>query len=139
MELASGRPYVLDLGLEESMALPELGELLERKRVDRSEGGQLRFELVHPGRRVGAFRQLRPRCTDRLLGRAAELAVQGLGQRLAPDSGLHQVELGVLQAVAHGCKLLLAGRAPAPELFEAGPAGPYRLELTAVAVAERGQ
>ena len=57
--------------LEELVALPELGQLLEGQRVDRAQGGQLGLELLDPGRRVDALGQLGGRGGQGLLGAAA--------------------------------------------------------------------
>ena len=51
VQLAPGRADVLELLLEERVALLQLGELLERERVDRAEQAQLAVELADPGLR----------------------------------------------------------------------------------------
>ena len=49
-QLAPCRAHVLELLVEEGVALLQLGELLERERVDRTEQAQLTVELAHAAR-----------------------------------------------------------------------------------------
>ena len=50
-QVAPGVAHVLQLLLEEAVALLQLVELLERERVDRAEQAQLALEVAHPRRR----------------------------------------------------------------------------------------
>ena len=139
VELPAGVADVLDLGLEELVALAELGELLQGQGVDRTQGGQLGLQLLDAGGRVGALGQLGRRGGQGVLGRAGQIVAEGLDHRLPSDGGLHQVQLDLLQA-APGCgQLVLAGRALPPELLQAGAAGLDRLQLQPVALPQLGQ
>ena len=138
-KLALSLADVLDLGLQELVALTELGQLLHGQRVDRSDGGQLGLELRHPLYGVDPFGQVRSRRIDGVLGSASQLAAQCLHYRLAAHRGFHQVQLGLLEPAAGRGQLVLADRTLAPQLFEPGATGTHGLELAAMTVTQRRQ
>ncbi len=109
-EVALGLADVLDLGLEELVALTELGELLHGQRVDRADRRQLGLQLPDTGGRVHAFGQVRRRGARRVPGPAAQLASQGLDDRLATDGGLDEVQLRLLQPASGSGQLVLTHR-----------------------------
>ena len=76
------------------MALLQLGELLERQRVDRTEQAQLAVELADPRRGRHAVGQLRRRSRLGGLGLDVEVVAQHLDGRLQPQPGLGLVDLG---------------------------------------------
>jgi len=83
--------------------------------------------------------QLRCGHSDGILGLAAEVAAQGLDDRLATHGGLHQVQLRLLQTAAGGGEFVLVDGTLATQLLQSGPAGPHGFELTAMAVTQGGQ
>ena len=138
-QLALSLADILDLGLQELVALTELGQLLHGQWVDRSDGGQLRLELRHPLDGIDPFGQLGYRRIDGVLGSTAQLAAQRLHYRLAAHRGLHQVQLGLLESTAGRSQLVLTDRTLAPQLFESSPPGTHGLELAAMTVTKRRQ
>jgi hypothetical protein len=130
---------VLDLGLEEPVALAELGQFLHGERVDRPDGGQLRLELCRPGRRVDPLGESGGGRAQRVVGSTPELAAQRLDHRLASDGRLHQVQLGLLEPAARGGQLVLTDRPLPAQLLQPGAPRPDRIELAPVPVAQRRQ
>ena len=88
------RLHVLELRLEERVALLERLELLERERVDRAHEPQLALELADAGVRCDALGQRRALRGDRGVGLAVEVAAQGLDRGLEAQLDLGLVELG---------------------------------------------
>ena len=98
-QVAAGGAHVLELLLEERVALLELVELLERERVDRAEQAQLAIELADAAGGGRALRELG------LLGGLGdggfdvEVATQRLDRVLEPQLGLGLLDLGAMRAV----------------------------------------
>ena len=129
--------HILHLGLEELMALAELGQLLHRQGIDWPDGRQLCLELCDPGDGVDPLRQLRYGCVEGVLRSARQVTSQGLDDRLPSDGRLDQVELGLLQPAPRRSELVLADRPLTAQLLEACPSGPHCLELATMAITER--
>ncbi len=127
---------VVHLGLEELVALAQLGELLQRQGVDRAQGGQFGLELDDAGGWVGALSQFRGGGDQGVVRRAAQIMAEVLDQGLTPDSGLHQVQLDLLQAAAGSSQLVLTRRALSAQFLQPGPAGLDRLQLEAVSLTQ---
>ena len=68
--------HVLELRLEERVALLQRLELLERERVDRTHEAQLALELADSGVRGDALRKRRTRRLDRDLGLSVEIVAR---------------------------------------------------------------
>ena len=110
-QLAAGVADVLELLLEERVALLQLVELLERQRVDRAEQAQLAIELADPAGGGGALGQ------RRLLGRLGDLrldvevATQRLDRVLEPQLRLGLVDVGAVGPLARLVELAARPRA----------------------------
>ena len=122
-QIAAGGAHVLELLLEERVALLQLVELLERERVDRTEQAQLAIELADaPGRRralgqLGLLGGLGDRGLD------VEVATQCLDRVLEAQLGLGLVDLGAMgplrgvssSAARRRARALRAASSPAVE------------------------
>ncbi len=109
VQLAARRPDVLHLALEELVPFCECRELFEGQRVDRSQLGQLRLELGHPGASVHPGGKFGLGRRQGLFGCAPELAPQHIDHRFASDTGLGQLELNFLEPAADSRQLVLRG------------------------------
>ena len=118
------------------MALLQLGELLERQRVDRTEQPELTIELAHPGLGRDAVGKLRHR--GRLGGVRFDIEVmaQQLNRRLQPQPGLGLVDLGPASPLPDLVQGALGGDARRPQLIEVGRQRAHLLALTATPLAE---
>ena len=135
-EVAAGRLHVVELLLEERVALLERVVLLERERVDRPHEPQLALELARPGRRRDALGQLGRLGGHGRLGLELEVAAQRLDGRLEAQLHLGLVELGAARLLARLLEAALGVLALAAQLVEADGGGALRLALAAAALAQ---
>ena len=135
-QVATRRAHVFELLLEERVPLGELGELLERERVDRTEHPQFALELAHPpdrcralwhGRALGGF-------GDRRLD--VEITAQRLDRGLESELRLRLLDVEPVRLLADDFELTLrVGALPAVTL-EPGAERPHLLALAAALVGE---
>ena len=120
-QLAPRRADVLELLLEERVTLLQLGELLERQRVDRTEQAQLTVELTHP--RLGTHAVRKRRRIGRLgdLGFDVEVVAEHLDRRLQPEARLGLVDVRPSRPLADLIELALGIRSPAALRVESRP------------------
>ena len=117
-EVASRVAYVFQLLLQETVALLQFDELVQRERVDRAHQAQLSFEVAHAGRRVCALRHLRQVGSFRLLGFEIVVAAQRLDSGLQPHAHLGLVDLHATRALAGFVELLLGSGSAAAQRIE---------------------
>ena len=136
-EIAASGPNVLELLLEESVALLELVELLERQRVDRTQQAQLAVELADAaGRR-------RPLGQFGLFGRLGngrldvEVATQGLDRVLEAQLGLGFLDLGAMCALPRLVERPLGVVAALAGGVEPGRERPHFVALAAALLDQR--
>ena len=135
-QLAAALLHVVELLLEELVALLERLVLLEGQRVDRAHDPQLALELADAGGGVGAVGELGALGGHGDVGLDVEVAADGLDRGLDAHLDLGLLDLGPLEALALlGERLLLVGAAVA-ELVELGGHVAGGLGLAAAALAE---
>ena len=117
-QLAPCRAHVVELFLEERVALLQLAELLERQRVDRTEQAQLALELADARRGRHAVGQLRRRSGLGGVGLDVEVVAQHLDGRLQPQPGLGLVELAPAGPLSNLVELALGRAAPPTSIVE---------------------
>ena len=105
MQLATGVLDVLEFPLEERVALLQLGELLERERIDRPHEAQLTLQLAHPlGRALALTRELRT--PD---AKTARIVLRGGVYRLAETLTLGPEDSGMIIEAAPGETPVVSG------------------------------
>ncbi len=113
------------------MPLLQLGELLERERVDRPHEAELALELADPGRGGRAVGQRRALRFHGRLGLLVEVLAQGLRGLLQPDPDLGLLELVSLHPLAQLAELAFGPLPLTAEPVEAGGDGSRLLGLAA--------
>ena len=140
MTLASSRRerlHVLELALEELVALLQRLVLLEGERVDRAHQPQLALELADPGHRRGLPSGSSGRSARHGgVGLDVEVAAQRLDRGLDAQLGLGLVELGPLQPLAELAELLLGAGPLLPQPSSCGGDRAGRLGLAAATLAQ---
>ena len=113
-QLPPGAAHVLELSLEELVALEQGGVLLQGQRVDRPHQPQLPLELGPPAGGAGPRRQLGAGGPAHGLGLAVQVPPHGFREPLQPHAALGLVQLGPSRLLPGLGQLALGRAALAP-------------------------